>query len=87
MVALLVFSVIREKKLEINKFWFLAIYVLMLILDGVRYNRLNYPILHEKWKDEIETKKAKNQLLVLLYIFLSVFSVIALAIFLGSRDW
>jgi len=59
----------------------------LITLNGIRYNRITYAILNEKWKDENESKKVKNQLLVLLYVVASVVLFVGLAIYLGSKNW
>jgi len=87
MILIFLICIIIERKIVGNKLWFLGIYLLLLVADGFRYNRLNYPVLHEKWKDELENRKIRNQLLVLFYISVSSLFAIGLAIYIGSKEW
>lgn len=63
-----------------NKFLYSIPYFVLLILNGFYYNKYNYDVLKERWKDEdIETQKRKG-VGVLLYIVLSGVAIIALII-------
>jgi hypothetical protein len=79
-------DIILKRKLPLNKIMVLLILAILVILNGIRYNKITYAILDEKWKNEIESKKIKHQLLVLLYVSVSVISGVGLAIYLGSLN-
>lgn len=87
MTILLLISIILERKLLANKLFILGLYILLLLLNGIRYNKLNYPVLKETWDNEQESKKIKNQLLVLFYVSGSAILFIGLVIYVGSKHW
>ena len=79
------FNIILEKNIPVNKLWIVASCALLLVLNGIRYNKLTYAILKERWDNEEENKKIKKQLLLLLYIVGSTVLCIGLAIYIGSK--
>ena len=62
----------------INKLVIGIIMVVWIILNAIRYNKLNYDILNEKWGNEAATTKKKKGTIVIIYILLSITLVIAL---------
>ena len=64
----------------INKFWFVIPAVVLMILNGIRYNKTNYPDLKERWKNENEIIKKKKSAFVLLYIIATVFFALAVIV-------
>ena len=79
-------EIINREKYHVSKLIFLGVFVLIIILNGIRYNKVTYPDLDERWKNEDSGKKARKQMLVLLYIFVSFFSAVCLAIYVGGRQ-
>jgi hypothetical protein len=59
----------------------------LLVLSGIRYNKLTYAILKDRWENEEENKKSKKQLLLLLYTVASAILCIGLAIYIGGQNW
>lgn len=55
-------------------------YVALTILNGIRYNRLNYDVLKQRWADEDAKSYQRKGVGVVLYILLSVVVVIILII-------
>jgi hypothetical protein len=58
----------------------IPMYLLVMILNCIRYNKTNYPDLKEKLKNETETTTRKKFRLVFLYMIVSVFIVIAVIV-------
>ena len=72
----------------ISKLLIIILYVSLLILNGLRYNKITYSILDEKWGMELKGEKTKHQLVVILYVCVSFILCVGLAIYLGSKkDW
>lgn len=65
---------------NINKMLFAIPVFILLLLNGFRYNKLNYDVLKEKWENESATTSKKREVGVLLYMVLSVILVIAVII-------
>jgi hypothetical protein len=80
-------SIILENKRFINKFLVLALFVFLFIVNGIRYNKITYVSLKERWDCEDKNRKNKRQALVLIYIIGSVALLFGLAIYLGSKAW
>ena len=80
------FNIILDKNIPVSKLLILAGCILLLILNGIRYNKVTYAVLKEKWDYEEENKKIKKQLLLLLYIVGSVILCLGLAIYHGSKS-
>ena len=59
--------------------------IFFFLLDGVRYNKLNYEILFDKWKNE--PYPHKKGALVIIYIISSSIVFFGLAIYLGTKKW
>jgi hypothetical protein len=53
---------------------------IVLILNAVHYNKLNYDILNERWGNENKKTKQRKGAAVFIYIILSVLLVIVLII-------
>ena len=72
----------------ISKLLIIILYVSLLILNGLRYNKITYSILDEKWGIEPKGEKTKHQLIAILYVCVSFILCVGLAIYLGSKkDW
>jgi hypothetical protein len=65
---------------SLNKYIAVILYVIFLILDGIRYNKLNYDVLRERWANEDAQSYQRKGIWVVLYILLSVLLVIVLII-------
>ena len=85
--AYLLVCILSEQKPQLNKLYCLALLVFLLIVDGIRYNKRNYPVLKEKWGDEVRSKKTRNQLFVLAYIFCSFVLTLTLVILVSEKPW
>lgn len=82
---LFLIEIILSQKISINNLTIVTCGLLLLVWNGFRYNKFNYDILKEKWKNETTTQKKKKKNYVLFYLILSVVSVFALAIYVGSK--
>jgi dolichol kinase len=83
-VLFLVQLVIRQN-IDINKFQIIIFAVVLVILNGIRYNKYDYEMLKKRWENEGEKGRIKKQKLVVLYIIFSTLLFFGLAIFLGSK--
>lgn len=81
------FCISIQKKIYINKILALFVILILMILNGIRYNKLHYGILQEKWQNENADIQTKKGVMVLAYILLSTVAGIGLAIYLGSKKW
>jgi hypothetical protein len=80
-----IISILLKKDSLLGKVSIIIVYIVLLVLDGLRYNKLPNTMLKERWDGESESKKAKRQLLVLLYVTVSTISCVGLAIYIGSN--
>ena len=74
---------IIDIKIEINKLYAIPIILLILVIDGLRYNKYNYDVLNNKWADEKLGKKIKKGYLVISYVFFSIIACFILGITVG----
>ena len=65
---------------NINKYIAIIPYAAFLILNGVRYNKLNYDVLRERWANEDVKSYQKKGVGVVLYMLLSAVIVVVLII-------
>jgi|KBSSwiStaDraftv2_1062776.scaffolds.fasta_scaffold2908305_1 amino acid permease len=56
----------------------LVTYVTLLILNGIYYNKHNYDVLAEKWKNEDESTQRRKGFYVQAYVGLSLLLIIGL---------
>ena len=70
---------------SVNKYIAVILYVVFLILDGIRYNKLNYDVLRKRWANEDAETYQRKGVWVVLYILLSVLLVIVLIIVKGNN--
>jgi membrane protein insertase Oxa1/YidC/SpoIIIJ len=82
----LIYCVIAETRVNMNKLTFLALYFSVLILNVVRYSKLDPELIKEKWENKKEKQKITMRALLVIYIFLSFALSIGLAIYIGNRD-
>lgn len=78
---------IAQKKFAISKILVGFLAILLLIVNGFRYNRLNYQVLDKRWGDEDKGKKDKKRKLFFIYVVFSIALSFGLAIYLGSKKW
>ena len=74
-----------SRKFDVNKYLIGGFALLLLILNGIRYNTLNLNDLVPKWEVIDQTPKKINT--IVLYISLSTILCISLAIYVGSRKF
>jgi len=82
----LLYCIINETKPNISKLIFVAIYFSILILNIVRYSKLDPDRIKEKWNNKNEKQKTTIRAFVVLYVFLSFAVCVGLAIYVGNRD-
>jgi len=80
------YCVITETRVSINKLAFLAVFFSILILNVIRYSKLDPDIIKEKWEDKNEKQKVIIRALLVVYVFLSLGLCVGLAIYIGNRD-
>lgn len=85
LLLIFLYDLISHTKFKFDKVIAVLVYIILLILNGIRYNKLNYAVLSDKLKDEQSRRKKVNETLVILYIVLSFSVCLALAIYLGSK--
>ena len=71
-------SLILKRHIEFSKVSLVILYFSLLILNGIRYNKLNFDLLNKRWKGESENIKKKKQTMVMIYIAMSIISIIGL---------
>lgn len=54
------------------------IYIIIIVTNGIRYNKLNYDILKDKYESEDERIQQKKQIGVIFYLVITILIVIAL---------
>ena len=81
----ILYCLITETRVHINKLAFLALYLSVLILNVVRYSKLDPDIIKEKWENKKENQKIILRTFLLLYVVLSFVVCVGLAIYVGSK--
>jgi formate hydrogenlyase subunit 3/multisubunit Na+/H+ antiporter MnhD subunit len=76
-----------QKKFHLGKLSMIVFAILLLIANGIRYNKLNYGVLKERWDNEDENIRGRKGRLVVLYIIGSAILCVGLAIYIGSKKW
>jgi hypothetical protein len=51
------------------------VYIVIIFINGIRYNKLNYDILKERWDNEDKKNQRKKQIGVISYILITIVSV------------
>jgi hypothetical protein len=85
--VIFIINLITHTKISVNKYYWIGVAILLLILNGIRYRKYNYTILRERWVNEEESVKKRKKTIVALYITLSTVLCFGLAIYLGSKKW
>src|SRR5580698_536640 len=68
----------------LNKFTVVAFLILIIIINGIRYDKLNYDVLSERLKGEEQAVASMKANLATIYIFATILSVIFLLILRAS---
>ena len=84
---LFIIGLIAHEKIEINKFYYVILGVILIIINVIRYNKYDYDILKGRWGNEEERIKHKKKNLLIAYIIISTVLCLGLAINLGSKKW
>ena len=69
----------------INKSWFVIPAFALIVLNGIRYNKLNYAVLRERWKNENEITKKKSKRYVFMYVTSTIMVAIAVIIWRSNN--
>lgn len=80
------YYLITETKVSINKLTFLVLFFSILILNVVRYSKLDPELIKERWENKNEKQKITMRALLVIYVFLSFAVCVGLAIYLGGRQ-
>lgn len=80
-----ILQIIIHKKYVVNKVVIVVGIFLLIILNGIRYNRLDYAFFKEKWHHSYGMKKRQN--LLILYMVFSTILFFGLAIYLGTTNY
>lgn len=73
-------SILFQFWLNVNKYLIVIAYFILIILNGVRYNKISYDILNKKWSEEDLKTQKRIEAAILWYIILSIVAVIVLII-------
>ncbi len=74
------------KKIRYVSYWpILLITLIVLLLDGFRYNKVNYDVLKAKWKNENQSKLKKLDIAVLLYFIFTLLILMTIVVFLSPH--
>jgi len=79
------YCLISETKAHVSKLIIVGLYFFFLILNGIRYSKLDPGIIKEKWEKENDKQKIKLRIFLLTYVVLSFILCFGLAIYLGSK--
>src|SRR5260221_12513490 len=61
-------SLLFHKDFLTKKLYIVFICVALIIINGFRYNRLDYDLLNKKWSKEDDVKKKKKTILLAIYV-------------------
>lgn len=81
------YSIFIREDIYINKLWAIPAGLTIIILNGIRYNKLHYGILERKWKEDAKKTYFMKGVIAFLYIILSLVIGIGLAIYVGEQNW
>jgi hypothetical protein len=82
----ILYFAITETRVSINKLAFLAVFFSILILNVIRYSKLDPDIIKKKWENKNEKQKVTMRALLVIYVFLSFALSIGLAGYIGNRN-
>ena len=80
-----ILQIIIHKKYDVHKLLIVVGIFLLLIVNGIRYNKLDYAFFKGKWDNNDGMKKRGNFLI--LYLLLSTILFFGLAIYLGTKNY
>lgn len=84
LITFFLYCIIIKKNIHFSKWIFVVLYFSLLILNGIRYYKLDLTIKKDKWDNEHEKLKTIKGFLVVAYIILSIGLTFGLAIYLHS---
>jgi hypothetical protein len=79
------YCLISETRVNVSKSIIVGLYFCFIVLNGVRYSKLDPDIIKEKWEKEKDNHKIRLRTFLLIYVVLSITLSFGLAIYLGSR--
>jgi hypothetical protein len=82
----LIIRLIRDQPIGASRLIVVLSCIFLLIMNGIRYSRLNRRGLRERWDGETENKRARGNLLIVFYVFLSFALTVALTAYIGDRN-
>jgi hypothetical protein len=84
-----IICIIIHEKINVNKYYAVLPVLILLVLNGIRYNRdeYDYNVLQEKWGSQESKTRKRKQNLVIAYIIFSTMLFFGLAAYLGSKKW
>lgn len=85
LTAYFLYCLITETKVSINKLTFLVLFFSVLILNVIRYSKLDPELIKEKWENKKEKQKITIRALLVINVFLSFALSVGLAIYIGNR--
>jgi hypothetical protein len=84
---LLLIQIAVTKRINISSLLVVSCIVMLLVVNGFRYNKLNYQVLRGRLANTSAVRKRRKESYVALYLIISTATVFILAIYLGSRKW
>jgi hypothetical protein len=78
LVVYVCFCLVFHIETKLSKPIEIAIALIILIFNGIRYNKFNYDVLSRKWKEESSSLQDKKAQWVFAYILLSILLTIIL---------
>jgi membrane protein insertase Oxa1/YidC/SpoIIIJ len=85
LTAYFLYCLVADTKVNINKLAFVILYLLVLILNLVRYSKLDPDTMKAMWENKTKKQKIILRVFLLLYVVLSVSVCGGLAIYIGSK--
>ena len=84
-----IICIIINKKIHVNKFYAVIPVLILIIINGIRYNKheYDYDELQKRWGIEEEKIINKKTGLIIAYIIFSVILFFGLSIYLGTKNW
>lgn len=68
-----------------NISWLLVFIFILPILNGMRYNKLNYGVLKKRWESENIITKKKKETAVIIYALVSIITTIIIIIWRANN--
>jgi hypothetical protein len=84
-IPIFVHSAIIDTKVELDKKYFIGIFIVFFIFNYLRYFKVtNYKNLANKWDNEEKVKRRKKGVYVVLFIIITLITFLALVTILGK---